>query len=496
MAFIMDCFSKVEKREPAMEGVDFSQSRPHPAPRPAVIASEGIFSITFNTNDEVLSEADLQECFSEVKGAAIVACSFQEYDLAPAVMVPAQPLIFVDADTAATEASDTEAYLRMRGGGSAANDTKDAARLALMLAVLGDGYELVADVAMGEPAGLCKPSPKPFAAAEAAEGGKKDKKKEKLEWYGFIRLVVFAKVGSFAGGRLAAPRSVVIPCGTKVCGNPTSDWPAPEAEAAEAVEATASARAAPYAEERSPDKGAVGVYFPAARLLVVSAHLHGTNEHGVPEEHFNAVRRRQVGRISEGLAWLLGFAGGAKRAVLDLAELSSCALVVAGDLNFRVESAYTSPAEKAQGGADFAWVEAIASAGSAAELGGLFSGHDHLHRWLSGSGPEPCPLLFEGCVDAVGEAVTRGKAHLRSEDTAPQLLRPTFTYGPGKPFPRKFKDKRTPSWTDRILARNLDVALGCAELPAGEHRGCLAECRSLPLVVCSDHEAVVARFEA
>ena len=59
MAFILDCFSKAESREPAMEGVDFTRSGPPPAPRPAVIASEGIFSITFNTNDEALSEADV-----------------------------------------------------------------------------------------------------------------------------------------------------------------------------------------------------------------------------------------------------------------------------------------------------------------------------------------------------------------------------------------------------------------------------------------------------
>jgi hypothetical protein len=179
---------------------------------------------------------------------------------------------------------------------------------------------------------------------------------------------------------------------------------------------------------------------------------------------------------------------------LDVAELETCALVLGGDLNFRVESAFNSPEDKAQGGKDFCTVEAVAARGNATELKALFESHELLHGWLEGRGPTPCPLLLAGCVDAVGESVRSGAESLAAghEDQQPALLRPTFTFGPGKPHPRSYKDKRTPSWPDRILARNLEVALvGVAGAPAT-----LAECRSLPAVVCSDHEAVVARFLA
>ena len=143
----------------------------------------------------------------------------------------------------------------------------DRARLALIVKALGGGYEVAADVAMGEPAGKCKPPPPPPSPT------KKDKP-EKLEWYGFIRLVVFAKPTSPLGAKLfpasedavaagsggtrgsggggsggGSVVTAVIPCGAKKCGNPTSDW-------CEVPKAGDPPLLPPYAAGRSPDKGA------------------------------------------------------------------------------------------------------------------------------------------------------------------------------------------------------------------------------------------------
>ena len=388
---------------------------------------------------------------------------------------------------------------------------------------------MAADVAMGEPAGKCKPPPPPPpppSSSPPPSPTKKDKP-EKLEWYGFIRLVVFAKPTSPLGAKLfpasedavaagsggtggsggggsggGSVVTAVIPCGAKKCGNPTSDW-------CEVPKAGDPPLLPPYAAGRSPDKGAVAAYFPAARLVVVAAHLNGTNKYGVPEEQFNVSRRAQVTEITRGLGWLVtkgrgtahGSAygeacasGGEARAEEERPEaagaddeaaaaLSGCALVVAGDLNFRVESPFTSAEDKAMGGKDWQTVEAVASKGGQEELLELFEKHDLLHEWLEGRGPAPAPGLLRGCVDCVGETL-RGAC----EGGGEQLLRPTFTFGIGASFPRAFKTKRTPSWADRVLARDLGVAMGGAPR--------LVLCRSLPQVVLSDHEAVVARFEA
>jgi len=47
-------------------------------------------------------------------------------------------------------------------------------------------------------------------------------------------------------------------------------------------------------------------------------------------------------------------------------------------------------------------------------------------------------------------------------------------------------NKRAPSWADRVLIRDLSSVMGSATS--------LEECKSLPHVICSDHEPVVAVF--
>ena len=128
----------------------------------------------------------------------------------------------------------------------------------------------MADVAMGEPAGSCHPEAPEAAGASAstraAESGagegaaeKKSAKEAKpIEWYGFIRLVVWALPSTDLGGRCCAGAvTAVVPAGSKESG--AKELP-------------------PYAMGRSTDKGAVAAIFPSARLIVVSLHLHGTNK--------------------------------------------------------------------------------------------------------------------------------------------------------------------------------------------------------------------------
>ena len=172
-------------------------------------------------------------------------------------------------------------------------DAADEERMEKIVNILGADYRVVADVAIGEPAGLCTPVPKKKKrekegdgekAKADEEGGatggeekeqKKKKKKEKLEWYGFIRLTVWAKVHSHLGQRMVGPghcRTMVVPAGYKASGVPTRDWaPEPPKEGE-------PPHPEPYAVAQSPDKGAVAAVFPAARLVIVASHLNGTNK--------------------------------------------------------------------------------------------------------------------------------------------------------------------------------------------------------------------------
>ena len=61
----------------------------------------------------------------------------------------------------------------------------------------------------------------------------------------------------------------------------------------------------------------------------------------------------------------------------------------------------------------------------------------------------------------------------------PRIFFPTFTYPINTPFPRAYKNKRTPAWPDRILWR-------------GRNGDRLVATRSIREVVCSDHEPITA----
>ena len=98
-----------------------------------------------------------------------------------------------------------------------------------------------------------------------------------------------------------------------------------------------------FAHFSSPDKGAVVAYFPSAKLSVVAAHLHGTSKAGVPEATYDAVRHKQLKTIGRAVKALV-----CKHSEPPPTGELGCALILAGDLNFRNESQFTTFEDKAQ----------------------------------------------------------------------------------------------------------------------------------------------------
>jgi hypothetical protein len=365
--------------------------------------------------------------------------------------------------------------------------------MSLFSDILGPDFSLVADVAMGETAN----------------------EKDDLSWYGYVRLMIWVKVvGDELGQSLLDDHGLitcVIPCGSKLSSvSPLSSSFSSSSSSPPSPPYTA------YQKDVSPDKGAVCAYFPFHKLMIVSAHLHGTNK-PLPESTFDEIRHNQLNRIGKGLDALVQYveisscsavkkveaasssssSSSSSSTLLNTLMNTNTSLLLCGDLNFRVESDFTEPEDKAKGGTDYSFVESRVSKNDSNELKEVFLNHDRLHLLLSNK--EECqkvPLLME-CEDVVGVEITENSS------VKTQLFPPTFTYKQDATFPRAYGNKRTPSWTDRILTRNLS-SLFCPPI-ANTHDDSIihrvkstrveVSCESVREVVCSDHEAVIAVFE-
>ncbi|CAM9851422.1 unnamed protein product [Pylaiella littoralis] len=294
---------------------------------------------------------------------------------------------------------------------------------------------------------------------------------KKVEWYGTIRLLVFVRKGLYEDLKV---RTVVIPAGDK----PSVVADAPE----------------DYAKDTSPDKGAVACYLEDAsnksplQLLLVNCHLYGTNKYGVEEAVFDKYRMDQLRAIDSALAATLPTAAAAP-------------LVLLGDLNFRVEM-LSGKEDKAKGGSDFQKVRKIAEECDAKGLLDLYNRADRLRLVLERGEREgrdsPCteeadhggtghaqvasfevkrlPSLLKGLKDGLRAPLTNGQA-----------IRPTFTFKPRdtSSTPRRFNDKRTPSWTDRVLWRGFRD-----DEPGHPQQHTNTTFASVPEVITSDHEPV------
>ncbi|CAM9222615.1 unnamed protein product [Ectocarpus sp. 4 AP-2014] len=311
-----------------------------------------------------------------------------------------------------------------------------------------------------------------------------------VEWYGTIRLLVFVRKDLYKN---LGVKTVVIPAGDK----PSVVADAPE----------------DYAKDTSPDKGAVACYLedPSSesplQLALVNCHLYGTNKYGVKEAVFDKYRMAQLRAIDLALQGTIPTA-------------ATAPLVLFGDLNFRAEM-LSGTEDKAKGGNDFQAVREMAEECDPRVLLDLYNRADRLRPLLDGEkggcrdspfakghGGETgsatgdderasledaaMPWLLTGLRDGLGQSLAEGHA-----------VRPTFTYKPkdASSTPRRYNDKRTPSWTDRILWRGFedDERLDAHPQQEGSPRGqpvsgagraINSTFAAVQEVIASDHEPV------
>ncbi|GMH70831.1 hypothetical protein TL16_g05506 [Triparma laevis f. inornata] len=280
------------------------------------------------------------------------------------------------------------------------------------LNINGKTYEVLADVSIGEP---------PTSQKVEIDG-------KKVEWYGFIRSVVLVNTNN--QDRLPPieelkVKTLVCPVGEKLSMFEPHKYSAPAA----------------------PDKGAVGVAIERLGLLVVSLHLSGTNKYGIPEMVFDRDRKQQLHRISKSF----------KEQVGGKAAYTSLHKLVMGDYNFRCEMS-PSPADKEKGGVDWKKVDEEVMSGDEERVRKAFYGFDRLQRWMVkvGEWPKHNDSWSGGEVDGddIGEGALGVCSLLENSVdaiTSTTIPVPSFTFKIGEPPPRAFAQKRTPSWTDRIV---------------------------------------------
>ncbi|CAM9356237.1 unnamed protein product [Chrysoparadoxa australica] len=360
-----------------------------------------IFTGSFNINGVLLDAETAKAWLEPAADCQVAALGFQECRHIPVQAFPAP-------NVSGEHTESVDCYLR--GG----NPSEDAEFVQLLSAAL-PHLVLVSDVAMGEP----------------PTGGKVTTEGPNTEWYGTLRLLLFVKEGFFDSAPII--QSWVIPAGNK-------------------ASSFASAMGH-YAPGRSPDKGGVALYLQQAKLLLVNCHLYGTNEHGVGEIKFDAIRLRQLQDIEQ--------------ALLPVSVDTDLCTVVFGDLNYRVEIHSAGP-DKVKGGKDWEAVVNICRGGTLESLQDLYK-HDRLSQLLQS---ELCPRILKGCEDGL-------RRSLEDEGVA---VMPTFTYKPGAAHPREYAIKRTPSWTDRVLVRSPAQGVVCWLLPF----------ESVREIAISDHEPVRA----
>lgn len=315
---------------------------------------------------------------------------------------------------------------------------------------LSEEHHLLADIAMGEP---------PSSAIAGTI--------EQPRWYGYIRLLIFAKKEILEKIRMVAlardcPAIIPIlaPAGRKADDSSSNYM---------------------YKAHRSPDKGGVCVFFPVFDLLVCSLHLCGTNAYKIPEAEFDAIRIKELNIIAEKCQQVIG-------------QNRIDNIILCGDLNFRVEVS-NDPKDKTKGGKDYQIVHDVIRQGNVEAIHTLFQKYDRLLCFLKileknqklekerkdvpvldllGTSTQPRNLLlnlrdvFEDYI--MGHCMQQGDENV---DNDMMMIYPTFplqvnnmncrtscpsnsneqrstlleSWGDGP----KYSDKRTPSWTDRIL---------------------------------------------
>lgn len=176
----------------------------------------------------------------------------------------------------------------------------------------------------------------------------------------------------------------------------------------------------------------------------------GTNKPN-SESYFDIQRIHQLQKISHKIQTSMLQSGYSN---------SSFGLIMAGDLNFRCEILSQSK-DKEKGGNDFKEVHQKVISGNYSDLVTLFLNHDRLLRYLNdlpqvkkqeiqkGNVRQSDRNILTNSVDLF-EVACMGKIYIQNY----KLPNPTFSFQIDQQHPRIYAQKRTPSWTDRILISN------------------------------------------
>ena len=401
---------------------------------------------SFNMNGVGISTSDASKWLhrkSETHASAydsdLVIISLQECPSAPSI---AQSTVFGTRNT-------TSPVIQVMTSSSLRRDEDQVQRT--IQAALSSQHILLADIAMGEPV---SPSDS----------------KEEPRWYGFIRLLIYAKQKGSERYMDLVP--ILAPAGRK--GDNLDAYN--------------------YLPNRSPDKGAVCLFISSIKLLVCSVHLCGTNAYEIPEVDFDKIRINELNFIAEKCQTFIGD--------VDYDP------IICGDLNFRVEF-HSNSKDKTKGGTDFQAVHAVINKKDPVALQNLFLKRDRLYRFLH--------YLDGHCsIDSADESVfcqlgEEARMLMAVRDTlelqiierigidSDTLFNPTFTFVgkneidslKGSPphicaskESRCYSKKRTPSWTDRILVSKRLIQKGLR----------LDACGADHTIVSSDHVPVFAVF--
>jgi len=361
------------------------------------------------------------------------------------------------------------------------NDEDDTNFLGDIQSVLSNEHELVADISLG------------------ARSNHSCSEHDDVKWYGYLRLLVYARGSDFATKLRQNSIGIAVAVGAK-----------PTSRSKKTLTNNSSLGYTQYFAHGSPDKGAVCLVIRQLRIVAVCAHLAGTNKYGVAERTFDRIRHRQLHMISQAVEDSIRNIGGGDESI------DAWQKIVAGDLNFRVE-VHDEAEHKCRGGKDWMAVADLVqcegegdSRNYQQEVAEMFRCHDRLVKYLEKG---PLHLMTgrdEGGAVEEGEALAIPKLLNSMVDLirykcfdavdsrgSPDIIMPTFSFQIGSDEDvdasgsrRLYSDKRTPSWPDRILmsrelvendeARCSTVAVGsCPGIALSDH------CPVWSFTVCS-----------
>mmetsp|Transcript_20273 Transcript_20273/g.58196 ORF Transcript_20273/g.58196 Transcript_20273/m.58196 type:complete len:498 (+) Transcript_20273:197-1690(+) len=454
-----------------------------------------IFTTTFNLNGSLPSLADVRLWLQGQPGQDAAAardegehhqgssnCSASDADLVVICLQECPTAATAVISASRNNGAEIGPIIFLAGISDPTNnfDDEDAAFLGNIRGVLSEEHDLVADLSMGAKSN--------HADAHVESGD--------VKWYGYVRLLMFARNSELVTELRQGSVGVAVAVGTK-----------PMSRKNQIRSNHMLSDRTRYHALGSPDKGAVCLMMPAMKLMVVCAHLAGTNKYGVPERTFDRIRHEQLRIISGTLEESIRNVGDGNETI------DAWEKIVSGDLNFRVE-VYNEAEHKCRGGDDWMAVADVLQGGGKGEFDfkrqdvvELFRGHDRLVQYLENGALhliadpdaeitgdyDTLPKLLGSMVDLVHFKCFSGADTCSGRGLS--TIMPTFSLQIESDdviagddnndevsrivSRRLYSNKRTPSWPDRILMSR--------KLVENETRSSIVAVGSCPDVGFSDH---------